>query len=154
MRIQWNKSLKQSEPLCLLPLLCHHQGMMRTGQNPISSDYDFPSTSRSHATSGWIPSSQQPSSANQPSNGGHASNQGIIDRGFEEALRVIEAREEQHPSPYGPSSRSNSRSLEQGSLQKGPQTKLPTYDGQDDIGVFLVPFERKAERRIWKCRTS
>lgn len=32
---------------------------------------------------------------------------------------------------YGPSSLSNSRSLEQGSLQKGPQTKLPTYDGQD-----------------------
>lgn len=53
-------------------------------------------------------------------------------------------REEQHPSPYGLSSRSNSRSLEQGSLQKGPQTKLPTYDGQDDINVFLVPFERIA----------
>lgn len=34
-------------------------GMMCTGQNPISSDYDFPSTPRSHATSGWIPSSQQ-----------------------------------------------------------------------------------------------
>lgn len=131
------------------PMPPSSSGMMRTGQNPISSDYDFPSTPRSHATSGWIPSSQQPSSANQPSNGGHASNQGIIDRGFEEALRVIEVREEQHPSPYGPSSRSNSRSLEQGSLQKGPKTKLPTYDGQDDIDVFLVPFERIAERYAW-----
>lgn len=36
-------------------------------------------------------------------------------------------------------------SLEQGSLQKGPQSKLPTYDGQDDIDVFLVLFERIAE---------
>lgn len=103
------------------PMPPSSSGMMHTGQNPISSDYDFPSTPRSHATFGWIPSSQQPYSANQPSNGGHASNPGIIDRGFEEAIRVIEAREEQHPSPYGPSSRSNSRSLEQGSLQKGPQ---------------------------------
>lgn len=98
------------------PMPPSSSGMKRTGQNPLSSDYDFPSTSRSHATSWWIPSSQQPSSANHPSNGDHASNQGIIDRGFAETLRVIKAREEQHPSPYGPSSRSNSRSLEQGSL--------------------------------------
>lgn len=116
------------------------------GQNPISSDYDFPSTPRSHATSVWIPSFQQPSSANQPNNEGHASNQGIIGRGFEEALRVIEAKEEQNPSPYGPSSRSNSRSLEQGPLQEGPQTNWPTHDGQDDIDVCLVPFARIAER--------
>lgn len=150
----WNRSVSHltnnkecsENSLCTTPMPPSSSGMMRTGQNPISSDYDFPSTPRSHATSGWIPSSQQPSSANQPSNGGHASNQGVIDRGFEEALRVIKAREEQHPSPYGPSSRSNSRSLEQGSLQKGHQTKLPTYDGQDDIDMFLVPFERIAER--------
>lgn len=128
------------------PMPPSSSGMMRNVQNPISSYYDFPSTPMSHATSGCMSSSQQPSSANQPSNGGHASNQWIIDRGFEEALRVIEAREEQHPSPYGPSSRSNSRSLKQGSLQKSPQTKLPTYDGQDDIDMFLVPFERVADR--------
>lgn len=36
-------------------------------------------------------------------------------------------------------------SLEQGSLQKGPQSKLPTYDSQDDIDVFMVLFERIAE---------
>lgn len=131
------------------PMPPSSSGMMRTSQNPTSSEYDCPSAPRSHATSGWTPSSQQSSSANQPSNGGNASNQGAIDRRFEEALRVIEAREEQHPSPYGPSSRSNSRSPEQGSLQRGPQTKLPNYYGQDDIDVFLVPFERIAERYAW-----
>lgn len=36
--------------------------------------------------------------------------------------------------------------MEQGSLQKGSQTKLPTYDGQDDIDVILVPFERITEK--------
>lgn len=130
------------------PMPPSSSGMMCTGQNPTSSDYYYPSTPRSHATSGWTSSSQQ-SSANQPSNGGNASNQGTIDRRFEEALRVIEAREKQHPSPYGPSSRSNSRFLEQGSFQRGPQTNLPTYDGQDDIDVFLVSFERIAERYAW-----
>lgn len=131
------------------PMPPSSSGMMRTGQNPTSSDYDYPSAPKSHATSGWIRSSQQSSSANQTSNEGNGSNQGAIDGRFEEALRVFKAREEQHPSPYGPSSRSNSRSLKQGSLQRSPQTKLPTYDGQNDIDVFLVPFERIAGRYAW-----
>lgn len=39
--------------------------------------------------------------------------------------------------------------MDLGSLQKAPQTKLPTYDCQDDFDVFLVPFEIIAERYAW-----
>ena len=39
--------------------------------------------------------------------------------------------------------------MEQGPLQRGPQTKLLTYEGQEDIDVFLVPFERFAQRYAW-----
>ena len=39
--------------------------------------------------------------------------------------------------------------MEQGPLQRDPQTKLLNYEGQEDIDVFLVPFERLAERYAW-----
>ena len=32
---------------------------------------------------------------------------------------------------------------------EAPHTKLPTYEGQEDIDVFLVPFEKLAERYAW-----
>ena len=59
-------------------------------------------------------------------------------------------RKGQRPSPYQPSSRGGSRSSENNqAAPRGPQTKLPTYEGKEEIEVFLVPFERLAERYNW-----
>ena len=116
--------------------------MMRPGQYSIPSKSEFPTTPRPHAASRWTPTSQQSSSSNRQG-------RGTMDRRNEETLRVIETREGQRPSPYGTSSRVSSRTMEQGPLQRGPQTKLLTYEGQEDIDVFLVPFERLAERYAW-----
>lgn len=129
------------------PMPPSSSGMMRTGQNPISSDYDSPSTPRSHATSGWISSSQQPSSANQPSNGGHASNQGIIDRGFEQALRVIEAREEQH-LPMDPFLDQTPDPWSKGLCRKTPRLSCLPMMVRMTL-TCLVPFERVTERYAW-----
>ncbi|XP_061191756.1 uncharacterized protein LOC133199998 [Saccostrea echinata] len=127
-------------------------GLMQTGQYPpVSSQVsDVAPTPRSHGhpTSGWAPSSQQPLFAGYAPD--FTSDRRGTDRPFDETLRVIEARKGQRPSPYQPSSRGGPRSLENNqAAPRGPQTKLPTYEGKEDIEVFLVPFERLAERYNW-----
>ena len=109
-------------------------GMMRSGQYSIPSESDFPTNPRPHAASGWTPTAQQSSLSNQPSN---RQGRGTVEKRIEETLRVIEARDVQRPSLYGPSSRVSFRTIEQGPLQRGPQTKLPTYEGQEDIGCLF-----------------
>ena len=101
--------------------------MMRSGQYSIPSESDLLSTTRQHAAF----NSSTVSSSNQPIN---PQDCGIMDRRIEETLHVIETRKRHRP--VGLCSKVSSRKMEQGPLQEGPQTKLLTYECQEDIDVF------------------
>lgn len=90
---------------------------------PASIDYDYPSTPRSRATFEYLNLNIYPKPTSQVMEVMRQT-KGANDRRFLEILRVIESREEERPSPYGPSSRSNSRFLEQGLCRKAPRLSV------------------------------
>ena len=83
--------------------------MMGKAQYSIPSESNFPSTQMPHTAFGWTPKAQQSSSFNQPSN---PQDRGTNNGRIKETLHVFEAREEQRPTPYGQSSRVNSKIME------------------------------------------
>ena len=79
------------------------------------------------------------------------------ERPFDAHLRVIEEREsrrsahnrESASEPHSGRESTTQRSTSTPDVYRGPQTKLPTYEGKEDVDVFLVPFERLAGRYRW-----
>ncbi|KAK3098956.1 hypothetical protein FSP39_024662 [Pinctada imbricata] len=103
----------------------------------------------------------------RPTNNETASPAGF--RPFDAELRVIEQRESSRQLPFGSEdgprqgsttnvtrNRSDNLSVNSVSRSSGadsssmhPRAKLPTYDGKEEFDVFIVPFERMAERYNW-----